>query len=71
MDIILNDKKPKYLQIFDNIKEMINSNKLKANEKLPSKRALALVGSPQRLTTSVGRNHCGFTHTSIFPVALS
>ena len=42
MDIILNDKKPKYLQIFDNIKEMINSNKLKANEKLPSKRALAL-----------------------------
>ena len=42
MDIILNDKKPKYLQIFNSIKEMINSNKLKANEKLPSKRALAL-----------------------------
>ena len=42
MNIILTDTKPKYIQIFNYISMLINKNILKPNDKLPSKRNLAL-----------------------------
>ena len=42
MDIIFKNKKAKYIEIYEQIAEMINTNHLKPNEKLPSKRDLAL-----------------------------
>lgn len=42
MNIVFKDNKAKYIQIYEQIAEMINSNHLKANEKLPSKRELSL-----------------------------
>ena len=41
MDIILNNKYPKYLELFTEIKKLINNNTLKGGEKLPSKRTLS------------------------------
>lgn len=41
MNIILDNNKAKYIAIFESIKNLINTNELKSNEKLPSKRALA------------------------------
>lgn len=42
MDIIFKDKKAKYIEIYEQIADMINSNHLMPNQKLPSKRDLAL-----------------------------
>lgn len=42
MDIILNNDKPKYIQIFEQISKLINLGQLKSNTKLPSKRSLAI-----------------------------
>ena len=42
MDIIFKNEKAKYIEIYEQIADMINSNHLKPNEKLPSKRDLAL-----------------------------
>ncbi len=42
MDIILDNGKPKYLQIYEQIAQMINEGILKGDEKLPSKRILSL-----------------------------
>lgn len=42
MDIILSNEKPKYIQIYEQVAEMINTGHLKNNEKLPSKRDFAL-----------------------------
>ncbi len=41
MDIILKNKSPKYLELFEEIKKLINNNTLKGGEKLPSKRNLS------------------------------
>ncbi|MBE6137112.1 MAG: PLP-dependent aminotransferase family protein [Erysipelotrichaceae bacterium] len=42
MEIILNNKRPKYIQVFEQISKMINSGILKSDTRLPSKRTLAL-----------------------------
>ena len=36
------DKKPKYIKLFENLRDKINNGEYKANEKLPSKRDLAI-----------------------------
>ena len=41
MDIILDNKSPKYLELFEEIKKLINNNTLKGGDKLPSKRSLS------------------------------
>ena len=42
MEIIFKNEKPKYLELYDQIVKLIDEGTLKANEKLPSKRNLAL-----------------------------
>jgi len=42
MEIILDDNKKKYIDLYEKIVEQINNNELKPNEKLPSKRDLAI-----------------------------
>ena len=42
MEIILSGKKSKYIELYEKISNLINSGELKSNEKLPSKRDLAI-----------------------------
>ncbi len=42
LEIILNDTKPKYIQIFEQLTQMINTGILKSGQQLPSKRNLAI-----------------------------
>ena len=42
MEIILSGKKSKYIELYEKISDLINSGELKSNEKLPSKRDLAI-----------------------------